>query len=134
MPEANRPEQDSWRAFEPESGNPRLDEHPELKAAVARAESVVEQASLNEAIKRIDDLLQEVDEMPVAERFSRTRKMEENKNRGVKLLPQYENMTEEQLKRQQLRIALISVRSGILTQVQKLKDVVLDIEATKKDF
>jgi hypothetical protein len=106
---------------------------PALMAAKERARSVVEQASLNEAIVVIERLLAEVDTMPVAARFSRTRKMKENKLRPKKLLLQYEEMTEEKFKREQLRLRLREVREKILATITQLNETVMDMEATKLD-
>ena len=125
--------QGEFRPMDPELGNPRLDENPELKAVVEKADAIVKEAQLNHAIEIIDGLLNEVDEMHVANRFSRDRKIKENIIRSPAKLSHFEEMTEEQFKREQLRLDLRKIRTEVVSSVGKLKSVVLDMEATKRD-
>jgi hypothetical protein len=109
------------------------EENPNFAKAREKTEGIIERARLNEAIRVIDELLGEVETMPIAERFSRTRKIEENLLRGSAMLPEYESMTESDFKRTQLARDLRGIKTEISKAVSDLEVVVMDMEATKID-
>lgn len=105
----------------------------EIHKMNARAEEIVERAQLNEALRIIDGLEEEVVSMSIAERFSRTKKPSEGvygKFAGTH--PDFSDATEEQYKRSQLLLDLRKIKGEILHNIAQLKRVVLDIEATKR--
>src|SRR5689334_19519937 len=120
-------EENQRLAREFEESNPHFREAKDLAA------KTVERAQLNEAIRVINELIEQVDSMPIAERFSRTRKIKENINRGIKLLDQYEEMTEVDYKRSQLKRNLTTIREEIAKSISELDSIVMDMEAAKLD-
>lgn len=105
----------------------------EIHNMTARADEVVERAQLNEALRIINGLEEEVASMVIAERFSRTKKPSEGaygKFAGSR--PDFHNATEEEYKRAQLLLNLRQLKDAILHNIAQLKRVVLDIEATKR--
>lgn len=124
---------ESWRPPQSELGDPQVEANPYFKAAIERANSLVERGKLSEVLRIIEELEKEVAEMELAQRFSCTRKIKENENRGVKLIDNYEEMTEAEFKKAELQNFLIKMRQEVLSVITKLKDIVLNIEAAKKD-
>ena len=122
------------RPSQPELGDPQVERNPQFKEAVQRADSIIEKMQFSEAIKVIDELLAEIDEMPIATRFSKTKKMKENAAQIVHLAMDKGEMTEEEYKRQQLRSHLNTMKQRIFAEIGSMKEIILDIEATKKDF
>jgi hypothetical protein len=108
----------------------------EVVDAEARAQSLIEKARLNEAIRVIEDLETEVSTMKIADRFSRTAKPSESVysslsgglNAGI-----LKNLTEDEYKRQVLLINLKSIKSTIDSAIGSMEQVILDIEATRQE-
>jgi hypothetical protein len=94
------------------------------------AEQVVEHANLNEAIRIIEKLEKEVGEMVMPVRFSRE-KVVSSSPYSINTNPELKGLTEDEYKRQQLLMNLISLKHSILINISGLKDLVSDIEATK---
>ncbi len=104
-----------------------------LLAAEDRADSLVEQARLNEAISVVEELENEVAGMTISPRFSRTKKPSESVyNRGISNL-NLTDLTEDEYKRATLLMSLKSLKNKInSTIISGLKNIVLDIERTKQ--
>ena len=71
--------------------------HPEFLAAEARAKSLTEKASINEAIQVVTDLENEVATMRIADRFSKTKKPDFSVTSGV-VNPSLTDLTEAEYK------------------------------------
>lgn len=110
-------------------------DNPALQEALARAEALVKKAQFNEAIRLIDDLEREAATMRLAKRFSRIKKPSESMlGRDMHTMnPVLRGLTEAEYKRMTLILALHEIREKILTAVQGLKTVVMDMEASKRD-
>ena len=105
---------------------------PEGAATIlTKAEQVVEQANLNEAIRIIERLEVEVGEMTMPARFSREKIVSNSPYHSINPAPGFEGVTEVEYKRQQLLVNLAAIKLGILTNISSLKGIVSDIEATK---
>ena len=109
---------------------------PSFVAAQARAEELIRQAKFNEAVVVIDLLTTEVTNMELASRFSKTRKPSESLHTEVidSIAPRFMDLTEVEYKRAQLLENLKRIRAKIVHAVGELQFIVLDIEATKRDF
>ena len=109
---------------------------PDLLAAEARATELISRAQLNEAVRIIEGLELEVAQMPIAARFSRTRKMGED-GQGVVAMqninPNLAHLTEAEFKREDLARQLRELKNRVQAAVADFKGAVLDIEATKRD-
>ncbi|OGI65281.1 hypothetical protein A3A95_03465 [Candidatus Nomurabacteria bacterium RIFCSPLOWO2_01_FULL_39_18] len=102
--------------------------------AKGRAKELIDEARLNQAIKVIERLEEEVASMVMPERFSRTKKPSESVYRSGRVMGAgFHDLTEDEYKRQQLLVNLIQVKSSILEAVEGLETIVLDIEATKQE-
>lgn len=101
--------------------------------ARARAQELIKQASLNEAIKVIERLEAEVTKIIMPRRFSRTAKPSESAYKMGILNPILEGLTEDEYKRKQLLINLGQIKQEIVSAISGLGDVILDIEATKQE-
>lgn len=99
-----------------------------------KASSLIEKAKLNEAIKIIEGLEEEVRTMKISDRFSRTAKPSESvyaKKQGFN--PSLKNLTEDQYKRETLIMALNDIKKNIFSAINGIEYVIPDIEATKQD-
>ena|SRR3989338_6391355 len=111
-------------------------ENPALDAAEVRSAKIVERAQLNEAIRVIEELEDEVVHMTIANRFSRNAKPSENPNTGylkANMSPVLQGLTEDEYKRQTLLIKLQNIKTAITVEIDHLREVIMDIEATKTD-
>ena len=111
-------------------------DNPHQDAAEARALAILEQAELNEAVRVVESLQEEVRTMHVSNRFKRDVKPSESPYAAMKgelLNPMYKNLTEDEYKRRSLLDKLEVIKSNIHKQVRNVHEVVLEIEATKMD-
>ncbi|OGG79789.1 hypothetical protein A3A39_04625 [Candidatus Kaiserbacteria bacterium RIFCSPLOWO2_01_FULL_54_13] len=123
--------------------------NPKLDAAEARAAQIVERAQLNEAIRVIEELEEEVVTMKISERFKRDKvpsespyirgKTPEGKPThplvgGNPMSRAFIGLTEDQYKQQSLLRVLQDIKTKITVAVSELNAVVVDIEATKSDY
>ena len=128
MPEV--PDQGGQTAeeFDPSLGNPNH------VAAVARAKELVAQCQLNEAVRVIDALIAEVDTMPIAVRFSTVEKIFSTCSPSRGFNQNYLHLTEAEYKKHKLIQDLRAIRNKVLSAIDELQTVVMDMEATKLDF
>lgn len=110
-------------------------ENPYMEAAEARANATLEQATKG-AFDVIDALRAEVETMPMAERFKKTGSIgDETRPFGTTVSnPLLRTLSEAEHKRQQLLRDLDSMKDDILRTAAGLQTIVMDIEATKKDY
>lgn len=101
---------------------------PELEAAEAKG-ATLSAKFLTSGTEILDQLDQEVAEMPIASRFSPTRQLKENMYRGHRTT--HEDATERDAKRMQLESNLKSIRYAYKILASRLAGIVEDIEATK---
>lgn len=110
--------------------------HPNLQSAVERADLLIQEAALSKALQIIEQLEAEVATMPIASRFSATKKMKESEYNLGGFRPMrsdYLEMTEAEFKRQQLLHDLRARKEKIIAEVGSLRDVIMDMEATKTE-
>ena len=101
--------------------------------AETRGDALVKKARLNEAIKVVEQLEVEVADMVMPKRFSRTAKPSESEYSKGPITTFLLNLTEDEYKRHNLLLALSLIKNEINSAVVRIKDVVLDIEATKQE-
>lgn len=106
---------------------------PQLEAAKRRARELAKTFQFNEVIVLLDELIVEVRSMPVAERFSPTRKIFSTYPPPAGLNPAIRKMSERDHKRWQLERDLTELKNTILALADEFRLVVLDIEAAKID-
>ncbi len=118
-------------------------ENPGHDAAEARTKELMEKASVGGALSVIDELILEVEQMPIADRFKKTGNIGEHIGhhdahiegdvRANIINPAFKKLPGSEFKRQQLLANLQKTRQQILTAVAGLEGIVMDIEATKTD-
>ena len=118
-------------------------ENPGHDATEARTKELMEKASVGGALSVIDELILEVEQMPIADRSKKTGKIGEHIGhhdahiegdvRTDVINPAYKDLPEAEFKRQQLLSNLQKTRQQILNAVGGLENIVMDIEATKTD-
>ena len=107
-----------------------------LAAALERARLLVERGHLSEVLTILDELEAEANGMPIASRFSDTEKVfggdgSRALTNGVR--PDWIDLTEAEYKRRSLLMAITQLRNHVTDAIQKLRDIVIDIEATKTE-
>ncbi len=102
-------------------------------AMIAKAESVVERARLNEALKIVEELEREVEKMVMPSRFSREKVVSESPYMMPGLISVFKGLTEDKFKRAQLLRDLALLRGKILADIQGMRTIVEDIETTKQE-
>lgn len=113
--------------------------HPEFLAAEARAKDLTEKAFANEAIRIITALEDEVKTMHISNRFSAVKEPNGDMISGGSLIKDvYEIMTgrtltEAEHKRQTILNNLKRIKQAIISNVHDLREVVMEIEASKID-
>lgn len=103
---------------------------PEFKASLARADELMAACHFNEAIRVIDTLIKEAEDMKIASRF-RADLLMKDKVLIHDLHPDLQEMNEAEFKRAQLLRDLQKVRTAILDTIGQLHNIVLDMDATK---
>jgi len=108
---------------------------PDLDAARARADDFVHRAYFKEAVKVIDQLRQEIASMTFSKRYNSEKK---------RSLPIGENdlghtlasrgVDEAEAKRTRLLHDLDDLGTEVATSIIKLQQIVMDIEASKRDY
>lgn len=103
--------------------------------AEAKADSLIEKARLNEAIKIVEQVEIEVRDMKISSRFSRTAKPSESgyKLNNNPIISSLRDLAEDEYKRQTILMNLTSVKDDINHAIMKIKNTILDIEATKQE-
>ena len=117
-------------------------ESPELDAAEKRSKDIMEKASVAGVVAVIDELIAEVEQMPIAKRFKRDGKIGEHFGAYDDALVRKANISnslnpvlpESEFKRQQLLSDLKRKREEISRSISGLGEIVMDIEATKIDY
>jgi vacuolar-type H+-ATPase subunit H len=106
---------------------------PQVVAAKARAKEIVDKAELNRALRVVRELTEEVQAMKMAEHFNPNKKPAESERALIKgkPVPPFQNLGEDEYKRQALLMALEGLQGRILSAVSDLENVVMDIEASK---
>ncbi len=125
----------------PEGGERKLSdmlvrpENPHFDNAEAKAKSFTERATM-ETFKVIDELKAEVEGMTVAKRFKQTGKVgDEAGPYGNRVTnPLLRHLPEAEHKRQQLLRDLEQIRAEMARNAGALEGVIMDIEATKRDY
>jgi hypothetical protein len=110
-------------------------DNPSLRAAEARARELVERASLNEAIRVIDELEQEVASMSIASRFRRDKIPSESPYWRASGFPNpvLRGLNEAEHKRTVLLLILAGLKNKMTNIVGEIEDMVINIEATKTE-
>lgn len=111
----------------------KLPTHPAFEAAQARAKDIIERASLNEAIRIIQGLRDEVSKMKIADRFNPDKKPSESEYIVQGMNPSWKDLNEPEFKRQSLLHDLEMIETEIASSIGRLNAIVMDIEATKLD-
>ena len=113
-------------------------ESPDFDAAKKRLAELLTVFSFNAVVTLLDQLIAEVDSMPLAQRFDPNKltfsvfgKGRENASRFTN--PRARNMSEAEYKRFQLRQNLQEVRTDVLNLSLKFETVFLDMQASKTD-
>jgi len=106
---------------------------PSLDAVMNRAEGVAN-TYVDPLILFFGELKREIEEMPIAERFSREKKPQHFMSlRSETMLPGVAELSEADYKRFQLLSDLMSIRGEALSFVAQIQSLVMDIEAAKID-
>jgi len=105
--------------------------------AQRRAQELAKQYQLGVS-EIITSLMQEVETMPIASRFSTTRTIADNLETRIipihTINPILVHLTEAEFKRAQLILNLRELRTRIGSDSHRLMEVIMDIEATKAEF
>lgn len=103
------------------------------RAAVERTKKLMDKAALNEAILVISELEEEVAGMHISSRFNASIIPSES---SIKTFsnPRRVGLSEQEYKRDELLTLLRGLKLEILSVITKLEMVVMDIEATKRDY
>ncbi len=108
--------------------------HPQFEVARERTQELMKTFRIDEVIKMLDELIEEVRSMPIANRFrSDQRIFSKIPSAYTVLNPILEGMSEQDHKRWQLERDLSEIRNQIVILGPKFKTVLMDIEATKID-
>jgi hypothetical protein len=105
---------------------------PEFIAAENRAKNLVEKAANSEAIRIVDELMQEVKSMHISNRFSPTKEPRLSNLTGPPNL-MLVGLSEAKYKRQTLLIELEKIKDNLISSIAQIENTVMDIEATKID-
>ena len=110
-------------------------ENPGFDAAEQKARETVDRAQLNEAIRVIDQLIEEVRSMPIASRYKLDKRPSESllAANAPSLNPILKDLNEPEFKRQTLLNNLERIKTDTVRAISQLGHVVLDIEATKTE-
>ena len=109
------------------------EQNPTLNKAFQRKE-VEKSTYLEPVIDYFAALEQEILEMPIAQRYSTTHGPNFDAIGGIgQVLPLYRNLTEAEYRRVDLLNQLNHARSRAMIVIGALEDLVMSIEATKKD-
>lgn len=108
-------------------------EQPALDAAYHRAEEE-KRLYLEPVIEYFAHLAEEIEEMPIASRFSREHGPNfEFSGTGHDVLPQYQDLNEAEYKRAQLQIDLSTLRDKAIGLIGGVESLVLDMQATQQE-
>lgn len=96
-----------------------------LVAAREKAKRLVERAKITEAVSVVEELMDEVSQMHLAER---------HKKYGIRLGERTDESTDNrERKREKLKNTLSGLRQRLFDTIAQLESVVIDIEATKTE-
>ena len=104
-----------------------------LDAAKERLATLEGVFGFNEVIAMINGLIDEVDSMPIASRFSSDKEIYSSWGAPADLNPEIKHLTEAEHKRWQLRKDFTKIRMTIILLEHSFKNVFMDMQAAATD-